>query len=149
MSDAGGNYAHHDKSSVIADKADKKDLFTLLNSPYAPVRLRAVAYSNDLPSLDSTIVYALITTLNNDTNDNVRLAALESLSRLSHNPYVRQELIKSLTNQESPIVQVALIDLMLELQEKRSIKYFKKMLKRNSLNSIVKSRITETIQKLG
>jgi hypothetical protein len=57
--------------------------------------------------------------------------------------------VLSLSKQESPLVQVALADVMVKLQEKRSIKAFRQMLRRDDLNDLVKTKIRQTIKDLS
>ena len=124
-------------------------LLSLIENPSATERLRAVSYTNEMEQVDSKVIDALLTTLNNDDNVNVRLATLEALAELAQNPHVREGLVHSLTRQESPLVQVALADVMVKLQEKRSIKVFKQLLRKDDLNILVKSKIEQTIKDLS
>ncbi len=71
---------------------------------------------------------ALLQTLNNDENVNVRLAALDALRPYVKNSEVRQDIIRSIAKQQSPLVQVALAELMVELQDKSSVKELEKIL---------------------
>jgi hypothetical protein len=75
-------------------------------------------------------------------------ATLEALTHFARDPVVRQGLIQSILQQESPLVQAALADVMLKLQEKRSIPSFKKLLLQKDLNGMVRSKIEETITRL-
>ncbi|MGD1947811.1 MAG: hypothetical protein ACFB0A_16505, partial [Croceivirga sp.] len=61
---------------------------------------------------------------------------------------VRQGLIQSIPNQESPIIQVTLANLMLALEEKRSIELFKQLLKKPELDTTVKKKIEKTIESI-
>jgi hypothetical protein len=56
--------------------------------------------------------------------------------------------VQSLTKQESPLVQVALADVMLKLQEKRSLKPLRQMLLQEGVNDLVKIKIEQTIKEL-
>jgi hypothetical protein len=76
-----------------------------------------VAY-NDIETADDEIVNALVNAMNEDPNTNVRLAALEALRKFHNQPHVRKALIASLNTQKDPLVQIALIRLMVEMKEK-------------------------------
>lgn len=76
-----------------------------------------VAY-NDIEKADDEILNALLNAMNEDPNTNVRLAALEALGKFHTQPKVRKALIASLSTQKDPIVQIALIRLMVEMKEK-------------------------------
>jgi hypothetical protein len=123
-------------------------MLTLLQNPAASERLRAVSFTSEITHVNPNIAAALLATLNNDPNVNVRLTTLEALTHFARDPVVRQGLIQSILQQESPLVQAALADVMLKLQEKRSIPSFKKLLLQKDLNGMVRSKIEETITRL-
>jgi anti-sigma factor RsiW len=75
-----------------------------------------VAY-NDIVKADDEIVKALVDAMNEDPNTNVRLAALEALGKFHTQPHVRNALVASLNTQKDPVVQIALIRLMVEMKE--------------------------------
>ncbi|MEP6737816.1 MAG: HEAT repeat domain-containing protein [Chryseolinea sp.] len=74
-----------------------------------------VAYEEVKP-LDDDVVVALIRTMNDDPNTNVRIAALEALGKFNTLPHVRKALIASLSTQKDPLVQIALIRFMVEMK---------------------------------
>jgi HEAT repeat protein len=123
-------------------------LLTMLDNPLASERMKAVNYTSDLKEVDKRVIDALLATLNNDPNVNVRLSALEALAALGSHPEVRAGLIKSITTQDSPIIQLAIADVMVKLQEKRSLDSFKELLKQKGLDDDVKQKVKETITKL-
>lgn len=124
-------------------------MLSLLENPSATERLRAVGYTKDISEVDRRVIDALLTTLNNDPNVNVRLVTLEALAELAHDARVREGLVQSLTKQESPLVQVALADIMVKLQEKRSLKPLRQLLRQDGINDLVKSKIEQTIKELS
>lgn len=124
-------------------------MLSMLENPAATERMRGVSYTEQLNQVDDKIIDALLTTLNYDENVNVRIVTLEALIPLASNPKVREGLVQSLITQESPLVQVALADAMVKLQEKRSVKEFKRILRKNNLNSMVKDKIEKSILKLS
>ena len=124
-------------------------MLTLIENPSATERLRAVSYTNEITNSDPRVIEALVTTLNNDPNVNVRLVTLEALTQYASDPVVRKELIHSLTKQDSPMVQAALADVMVKIQEKGSIKAFRKILMKEDLNQLVKAKIEQSIKDLS
>ncbi|MBD2751595.1 zf-HC2 domain-containing protein [Spirosoma validum] len=124
-------------------------MLSLLENPAASERLRAVSYTEEINQVDDKVVDALLTTLNNDANVNVRLVTLEALAKLADNPTVREGLVQSITRQESPLVQSALADVMVKLQEKRSIKPLRQLLRDDKLNHLVKGKIEQSIRELS
>ncbi|KPM48728.1 HEAT repeat domain-containing protein [Jiulongibacter sediminis] len=120
-------------------------MISMLENPMASERMKAVSYTREITDVDEKVIDALLTTLNQDENVNVRLATLEALVEFAEHPKVREGLVQSIITQESPLVQVALADVMTQLQEKRSIEYIKQLLKQNGLNETVKEKLEETI----
>jgi HEAT repeat protein len=112
-------------------------------------RLKAVNISMSIPSSDQKVVNALLKTLNQDPNINVRLAAVESLVRHGNNPAARQGLVQSIDKQKSPLVRVALADAMLALQEKNSVKQLNKLLQQKDLQPDVRHKIQHTVNSLN
>ncbi len=123
-------------------------MLSLLENPSATERLRAVSYTKEMSDANRRVIDALLTTLNNDPNVNVRLVTLEALAELANDSRVREGLVQSLTKQESPLVQVALADVMVKLQEKRSLKPLRQILRQQGVNTLVKSKIEQSIREL-
>lgn len=144
---SGKNEEIQNLSSEVQDMKQMM-MLSLLENPSATERIRAVSYTNEIKAVDKKVIEALLTTLNNDSNDNVRLMTLEALVKLADEPMVREGLVQSITHQESPLVQSALADVMVKLQEKRAIKPLKKLLKQQDLNGFVKSKIESSIHEI-
>lgn len=124
-------------------------MISLLDDSSPIERLKAVNIGNEISTADQRVVQALLHTLNNDSNINVRLAAVEALVRHGSNPDVRRGLVDAINRQESPIVQSALADAMLQLQERRSVDELKKLLDRNELDGTVRNKLETTIAALN
>ena len=122
-------------------------MLTLIEQPKAQERIRAVNLAAELPNADAKVVNALITTLNSDGNVNVRLASLESLVRYINEPNVREALVESLKMQESPLVLIAIADVLVAIQEKSSVKALEE-LQENMEDEFVKEKLNESIQTL-
>jgi hypothetical protein len=71
---------------------------------------------------------------------NVRLAALDALHPSAANMTVRRGLVESLERQTSPMVQIALIDLLVELHEKDAANPLKDLMQEAGLNPEVRER---------
>lgn len=125
-------------------------LLALIDNPSATERLRAVGYTKELPDPNARVVDALLSTLNHDDNVNVRLATLEALTPLAQaDATVRLGLVHALAQQDSPLVQAALADAMVQLQERRSVPPLRQLLKQANLDDMVKSKIEQSIQTLS
>lgn len=123
-------------------------MLTLLEQPSATDRLKAVNLTTDMATADDRVIRSLLQTLNNDPNVNVRLAAIEALYQHAGNPLAREGLVQSIGRQDSPLVQLALADIMLAMQEKESVKQLRQLLKKEDLNEAVKTKVKQTIQVL-
>jgi Putative zinc-finger len=136
--------------SLSSQVSDMKQvlLLSLLQDPSASQRIRAVSYTDEISNVNNKVIDALFTTLNEDPNVNVRLSTLEALVRLSREPRVREGLVRSINLQESPIMQSAIADVMVKLQEKSSVQSLQKLLGKKGLNQMVKINIEKSIQKL-
>jgi HEAT repeat protein len=122
---------------------------SLLENPSASERIRGVSYTSEIRTANKSVIEALLSTLNNDPNINVRLMTLEALTHYADNAAVREGLVASILQQESPLVQAALADVMLKLQEKNAVKPFKKLLQQKDLNTLVRGKIEQAIARLG
>lgn len=122
-------------------------MLTLIEQPKAQERIRAVNMVAELPKADEKVINALIATLNHDENLNVRLASLESLVRYADQAEVRQALVDALKMQDSPLMLVAIADVLVAIQEKSSVKDMEK-LRDETQYDIVKEKLDESIETL-
>lgn len=118
----------------------------------ASERISAVKLSEKVPDnttkLDTEITDILIYTMNNDQNINVREAAAEALFRFRNEPRIRKALVNSLSRQNDPLMQMALINMLVELKEKSAINEMQKLLMDSDTRDVVKSRLEVGIAEL-
>lgn len=124
-------------------------MLSLLDAQSPTERLRAVNISSDITRADDRVISALLKTLNNDPNVNVRLASIEALLRHASNPRVREGLVKAISHQKSPQIQVALADAMIALQEPQSVDELRRLLNQDKLDSSVRNKLKNTIAALS
>lgn len=120
-------------------------ILSMLEQSSPTDRLKAVNMGNELQQADERVIEALLRTLNRDPNINVRLAAVEALRTHADKPLVREGLLASINRQESALVQIALADLMVELQEKEAVEPMKKLLQEQGVNEAVRQKIENSI----
>jgi len=150
------NLERDSKTQIVPQTVDNSEteevrgklVLTLLEQSSANKRLEGVSEANKIGKVDEQVIKALLRTLNKDPNVNVRLAAIESLTNYVGDPLVRQGLIQSIPNQESPIIQVTLANLMLALEERKSIEPFRQLLEKPELDTTVKKKIEKTIKSI-
>lgn len=123
-------------------------MISMLEKESATDRLKAVSLSEEIPGPSKKVTDALLKTLSSDPSVNVRLASLEALRTYAKSPGVRANLVRAIAQQDSPLVQVALADLMVELQEKSSVGELKKVMEQENTPKEVKQRIKESINVL-
>ena len=120
-------------------------MVSMLEGPSTTDRLRAVNISAELPGADTKAIRALLFTLNNDESVNVRVQAIEALSRWADNDMVREGLVNSIVNQEEDIVIITLADAMVELGVKNSASEFQKLMEYRELTGITKEKVETSI----
>lgn len=121
-------------------------MISLLQNDSPVERLRAVNLSQEIPETDDRLIEALLNTLNNDRNVNVRVAAINALIERGTNPTVRKGLIDSISNQSSPLVQIALADAMITLQASDSATEFERLLaETEEMDASVRTKLENTI----
>lgn len=130
--------------------ADLKEMvmLTLLQKDAATERLRAVGLTREMQNVSDKVTDALFATLNEDSNVNVRLAALDALKSYAADASVRQRLIESIARQRSPLVQVALAELMVALQARQSVDELRKIIEDDQTPGDVKNQIRQSIDVL-
>jgi hypothetical protein len=94
---------------------------SLLEQQSASERLRGVDYAYRVEQSDTQVLGALLHAVNHDSNVNVRLAAVDALRKFSGNPAVKGSLDQSLNKQDSPLVQLALIDFIVDTRDQAAV----------------------------
>lgn len=112
---------------------------SLLREDSASARLQGVAYSRY--GADDEVLAALLRTLDEDESDNVRMAAVEALARFADRADVAAGLADALPRQSSPLVQVALVDLLLELGGDRSRRTVRELAGQKDLDESVRGYV--------
>ena len=86
-----------------------------LRSPSANTRLMTIAESYQVNQPDQAFLEAFFAIVEEDDNVNVRLAALERIAAMSLKEEEQMRLMEAMLNEESPMVQMALADLIVLL----------------------------------
>jgi HEAT repeats len=136
------------KMSAQINEMRELMMLALLEKESATDRLKAVSLSDDLEQASRRVTDALIQVLNTDPNVNVRLATLDALVGYTKDPPVRMQLVKSISFQDSPLVQIALAELMVALNEKSSVSELKKVMEGKTTPKEVKEKLRESVNVL-
>ena len=121
---------------------------SMLDQQSPSKRMKAVYMAQEIPDASEAVVSALLKTLCNDENVNVRLITLEVLFSYSQDPTVREGLIKAIPYQDSPLVQLAIAEAMVALQEKNSVNALKGLMEKEFTPDEVKDQLQRSIQTL-
>jgi hypothetical protein len=119
------------------------------NQLSASQRMIGVSVAYEMEKPDDEIVNVLVKTMNEDVNTNVRLAALDALGKFSNEEHVRNELIGSLKTQKDPVVQIALIQLLVTMKEKGVLNQLEKITRDAGTLKAVKDEAHAGILKLS
>ncbi len=153
----GGRYLDRDttQNAQLADVQQKLVnmqalvVVSMLKQQSPSERLQGVSFSMDQKQPDPKVMEALLHTLRYDNSVDVRLAALDALSRYSSQPDIRQGLKDSLQPQQSPMVQVALIDTLVDLHDASIVPQLKQFQADPKIDPTVRKRADWGIQQLS
>jgi anti-sigma factor RsiW len=140
-----------DLAAVQSELTSMKQLVVLsmLQQQSASERLQGVTWSTREEQLDPQVLSALLHTLRHDGSVDVRLASLDALSRHGRQPQVHKGILDSLQQEQSPLVQVALIDLLLEWRDRDAAQRLQQLEQSPNLNPTVRQRVEWAKSKLN
>lgn len=126
---------------------------SLLQEQSPSDRLRGVSFGSQMGRPDTQVEQALLRAVNHDPNVNVRLSAVDALEKdYAGNPEVRRALGDSVMLQDSPLVQVAIIDLLVETTDRGGSPGLRNMLGKiaqdGQFDDTVRQRATLAVHKL-
>ena len=113
-------------------------LASTLHNHSASERILAVSQIEQKNSINEELIQTLVSTLNGNESTNVRYAALQALRKFISEGEVRAALVKSLESQSDPLIQISLIQILVETEEKSAIAPLKDILNNEELTPEVK-----------
>lgn len=119
------------------------------NDLSASQRLQGVNVAMSMRTANDEITNVLVKLMNEDPNANVRLAALEALSRFVNEPAVREQIIRALPKQNDPVVQIAIIQLLVKIRETQIVDELKLIINDDKTIQAVKDEAYSGIMKLS
>lgn len=149
-----GKYTTSDSSqefmALKTEIASLRDatLTSSLQRHSASERIMAVNRIEEQPSINMELISTLISTLNSDESPNVRYAALQAVKKFIGNDDVRAELVKSLETQTDPLIQISLITILVEAEERSAIAPLRDIIKQEDITPEVKQQAEVAIQVL-
>jgi hypothetical protein len=149
-----GSYRPNTKSEIAAlreEVANTKDMvaLSLLQQQSASERLRGVDYSTRMLTMEPEVLSALMQAVNHDPSVNVRLAAIDALTKVSGNLKVRKSMAQSLNQQDSPMVQAALINYVVDARDPAAMGVIRQLSAQPDLNPSVRLRADQAVKELG
>lgn len=136
-------------TSTITTTSETEDLenemLALLNNTSASKRIQGVSYFEDQPDLDEEIINALKDRMFNDNNNNVRLTAVEALGKFTASENVKNSLISALKSEKDPVIQIAIIQILVQIQEQKAIEPMQNLLENEETEPYVKEQINELL----
>jgi HEAT repeat protein len=142
--------ANPEMSELRSELSQTKQMvaLSLMQQQSATDRLRGVNWSYRLQQPSAEVLHALLDTLMHDSNVNVRLATVDALRQFGNQPDVRRGLVNAISQQESPMVQIALIDAAVDLRDKESVGTLRKLTQDQSADSAVRDRAQKALEQL-
>jgi HEAT repeats/Putative zinc-finger len=121
---------------------------SLMQQQSAGERLRGVSWAYQVEPSDTEVLQALLTTVNQDSSVNVRLAAVDALHAFGSSAGMRTAILKAIPKQTAPLVQIALIDLLVDLKKKEAAPELRELAADPSVHAGVRQRATWAVQRL-
>jgi hypothetical protein len=122
---------------------------TLLQQDSAIGRLQGVSWSHKLERPSDQVLATLLETLQHDPNVNVRLASIDALRAFAGEDRVRTGLVEALGGKQSPLLQMALIDTLTDLHERRSVQTLRTLADDQKQNEAVRQRARRGLLQLS
>lgn len=123
-------------------------LVNMLQQPRASQRIQAVYSAQEMNLADESLISALTEVLQQDENVNVRLTALHALSKYARSASVRKMLLVEMVKQDEPLVQLSIMELMVELNEKSAIQPLQKLTENDEIPASVREEAEMSLQHL-
>jgi hypothetical protein len=121
---------------------------SMLQQQSPSARMRGVTYTEQMSQPDREVVDALLFAVRSDSNENVRQSAVDALQKFGSDPRVIPALVDSIPGQESPLVQISIIDLLVQLHARSTATDMARLAKDTHLDESVRQRAELASQQL-
>ena len=121
---------------------------SMLQQQSPSARMRGVTYSEKIAQPDPQVLYALLQAVNHDSNVNVRLSAVDALQKFAAGPEVARAMVESIPGQESPLVQIALVDMLVQLNARGVAPDLARISKDMQMDEMVRQRAAWALHKM-
>ncbi len=148
--DGGGSSSNGDVSQLRNEVVNMQRLvmLSLLKTESASERIRGANWTERVERPDPEVFSQLFETLNYDPVVNVRLAALEALSKFYDETDVKKGILSSLLRQTSPLIQLTLVKVIASVHDADGLAAMKELLKNKDLNKTVREQVEKRIKQM-
>ena len=129
-------------------QAKQMAVLAMMENQSANKRVQGVQFVEELSEPDPAIIKALADRLQFDDNNTVRMAALEALSNFQNSEVVKKVFLKTLETEKNPSIQIALIQSLVTMREKKAIEPMKKLLEQEDTQPFIKNEINQALPKI-
>jgi HEAT repeat protein len=120
----------------------------MLQQQSPSARMQGVTYSEKIVQPDPQVLDALLQVVNHDSNVNVRLSAVDALQKFANGPQVALAMVAAIPNQDSPLVQIALIDMLVQLEARNAVPGLTGISKDPRMDEMVRQRAIWALHKM-
>ena len=121
---------------------------SMLQGQSPSARMRGVTYSEQISQPDRQVRDALLQAVNHDSNVNVRLSAVDALQKFAADPELTRAMVDSIPAQDTPLVQIALIDMLVQLNARGATEDLGRFAKNMQLDEMVRQRAAWAMHKM-
>jgi len=119
---------------------------SLLDQSSASSRLRGVNFSVQMTQPDAQVLQSLLRAVTHDPNVNVRLSAVDALEKYAGDPDVRRALVDAIAVEDSPLVQIAIIDLLGQIHARDAAPVLRKLAADSQADATARQHATLALQ---
>ena len=130
-------------------KMKQTAMLSLMENQSASKRIQGVNYIEEFEEPDEAIIQALANRFLYDENDNVRMTAFEALVKFTASETVKTTFIEALEHEKNPSIQVAIIQALVQIQEKKAAEPMKKLLEKEDTQPFIKDQIRAVLPSIS
>lgn len=123
-------------------------MLSLMGNKSASKRIQGVNFIEEFKEPDEAIVSALVDRMLHDENTNVRRTAVEVLSEFTASENVKNSFIKALKIEKDPGIQIAIIQVLGKIQEKKAAASMQYLLEQEDTQPYVKDELESVLPNL-
>lgn len=123
-------------------------MLSLMGNKSASKRIQGVNFIEEFTEPDEAIVSALADRMLHDENTNVRRTAVEVLSEFTTSANVKNSFIKALKIEKDPGIQIAIIQVLGKIQEKKAASSMQYLLDQEDTQPYVKDELQSVLPNL-